>query len=130
MEITLEKVHKRLLRIQNYLYNNNGETWNSISLDAGWTATIPCQYMMLPNGVVLLRGSATHASFGSGTLNVNGSGALPAAYQPTGTRYPRTGDHEQVWPAIQMATNGVIICRASGTTSIYGIAILDGFYTI
>lgn len=133
MEITLEKVHKRLLRIQNYLYNNNGETWNTITCDGSWTVgggspanPLP-QYMMLPNGFVAVRGLIT-CSGTTGILAINNTNPVPAAYRPAATRYYRQPIPADTSGTVQMGTNGILTMRASGFSATQ--AILDGIYAL
>lgn len=131
MEITLEKVHKRLLRIQNLLFNNNGENWHPITIDSGWTVgggNQAPQYMMLPYGFVAVRGQVTHASFTT-TVAINSSNPIPAAYRPAVTRFYRASDPQDNCPTVEIDTTGIFQARGGGTFS--GLqALLDGIYSL
>lgn len=94
------------------------ETWNTITLDAGWTAGSPApQYRMTPDGNVQFTGNASHASFTSGT-NVNGSTPLPSAYRPANNHYWRSND--QFRAGLQFLSTGVITAfpQAAGNTQV------------
>ena len=95
------------------------ETWHTITLASGWS-TVGGQpnpsYRLLPDGMVEITGTATHASFSSATA-LAPSGAIPTGYDPTYTEQfvsaATPGD-----ASIEITTSGGINCEppSSGTT--------------
>lgn len=104
------------------------ETWHTMTLDAGWGSLgEPAQYMLLPFGMVALRGDISHAGTTVQT-DINSGNPLPAAYRPAATRYYRPGQSADGAGAIEAQSTGVITMRASGFTATQ--AILDGIYSL
>jgi hypothetical protein len=126
MRISLDQIHARLLRIENMVFGNNSEGWNPITLDAGWTTVVTCQYMMLPNGLVIVRGQASHATMSTVT-NINSSNPLPSAYWPGDNRNYK-GGLVGVSAQIEMSTAGILIARVGTSTATD--ASLDGIYSL
>lgn len=59
------------------------ESWHTVSLDAGWSSAETLRYKLLAeSSTVWVQGAVTHAGF-SGTVNINGSTPIPAAYRPS-----------------------------------------------
>jgi hypothetical protein len=106
-----------------------GETWHTITTDAGWGSLgEPAQYRLLADsGLVALRGDISHAATAVQT-DINSGAPLPAAYRPAQTRYYRPPMAADLAGAIEVQTTGVITMRASGFGATQ--AILDGIYSL
>lgn len=83
------------------------ENWNNLALNAGWTADVPCQYKLFPDGIVRLRGIANfNVSPVPGGQNL---ATLPAGYRPTQyTLIPNAYDASATKGRIEIQTTGVI----------------------
>lgn len=103
------------------------ETWQNITLDAGWTSVVTPQYRLLPDGLVAVRGQATHAGTTAAT-NINNSNPIPSAYWPTANRIYRPPVAGDSAGTVQISSTGVFAMRASGFTATQ--VFMDGIYSI
>lgn len=124
MEITLEKVHKRLLRIQNLVYNNNGETWHKLTPSlTGWTnqtSGTNLQYKMVAINQVAI--TAELFSSGSGVAGVLAT--LPAGYRPNGVQFIPfwLGSGATTNSHCQVNTDGTLNITAGPTSGVYWLS--------
>jgi hypothetical protein len=103
------------------------ETWQPITLDAGWTSVVTPQYRMLPDGDVEVRGQVTHAGVTTAT-NINNSTPIPSAYRPSANRVYRPPVAADSAGTVQISSAGVFAMRASGFTATQ--VLMDGTYSI
>lgn len=83
------------------------EDWLPLTLPGGWTATVPCEYKLYPDGIVRLRGTvnAVPNPIPGGTTIAT----LPADYRPVQQcDFPCTYIGSNVHGKIRVATTGVI----------------------
>jgi hypothetical protein len=104
------------------------ETWHNITLDAGWTAVVQPQYMMMPGGQqVAVRGQASHAGTAAST-NINGNTPIPSGYFPAATRVYRPPTAGDTAGTVEITTAGVFVMRPSGFTATQ--VFMDGIYSL
>jgi hypothetical protein len=103
------------------------ETWHAVTLDTGWSATVPLEYRLLADsGNVQVRGQLTHSGVTAQT-NINGSNPIPAAYWPSAARIYRPPiPGPDAAGTVEITAAGVFAMRASGFTATN--AICDGIY--
>lgn len=67
------------LKVADWL-TGTAEGWNNMTLPAGWTADVPCQYKLFPDGMVRFRGraNATVSPIPDGTAITT----IPVGYRP------------------------------------------------
>jgi hypothetical protein len=104
------------------------ETWHNLVPDAGWTIVEQPQYRLLPGTGVQVTGLMTHAGTAARTV-INSANPIPAAYQPSVTRYYRTPmPSPDLAGSVEIDPGGEFFMRASGFTATQ--AILDGIYAL
>jgi hypothetical protein len=105
------------------------ETWQTVTLDAGWSAgTQAPQYRLQADGLVAVRGTASHASVTANT-NINSGTPIPAAYRPAQDRFYRGASPVDTAGGNQITTGGVFVCRANASFPATQI-LLDGTYSL
>lgn len=103
------------------------EVWHNLTPDAAWTIVDQPQYRLLPGIGVQVSGLITRAGTAA-QVNINGSNPVPAAYNPSVTRYYRPPQAADLAGAVQAQNSGVFVMRASGFSATQ--AILDGIYRL
>ena len=95
--------------------SNVPETWQNITLDAGWSQLAgnqtPQYRLSALQNKIELKGRISHAALGA-SVAINSGAPLPAAYRPGANAYYRNADANAA--GVQLGSNGILTAYPGG----------------